>query len=74
MVEFPVEPKLAKMLLVSQDFGCSVEILTIAAMLQVLCWYLGLPDNFLLLQCLSFVAGGPRHRQLTWARGNLLRH
>ncbi|CAB3982885.1 probable ATP-dependent RNA helicase DHX35 [Paramuricea clavata] len=35
MAEFPLEPMLAKMLLVSGEFGCSEEILSIAAMLQI---------------------------------------
>eukprot|EP01056_Protomagalhaensia_sp_Gyna25_P006027 Protomagalhaensia_sp_Gyna_25__6026@NODE_949_length_2363_cov_9_684165_g754_i0_p1_GENE_NODE_949_length_2363_cov_9_684165_g754_i0NODE_949_length_2363_cov_9_684165_g754_i0_p1_ORF_typecomplete_len308_score56_74HA2/PF04408_23/3_5e34OB_NTP_bind/PF07717_16/9_1e28_NODE_949_length_2363_cov_9_684165_g754_i06641587 len=35
MAEFPMEPQLGKMLLVAVDFGCSDEIITITAMLQV---------------------------------------
>ncbi|XP_069179733.1 probable ATP-dependent RNA helicase DHX35 isoform X5 [Procambarus clarkii] len=35
MAEFPLPPQLAKILLVSGDFGCSQEILSILAMLQV---------------------------------------
>lgn len=35
MAEFPLDPKFSKMLLVSSDFGCSEEMLTITAMLQV---------------------------------------
>ncbi|KAK8741612.1 hypothetical protein OTU49_002300 [Cherax quadricarinatus] len=35
MAEFPLPPQLAKILLVSGDFGCSQEILSIVAMLQV---------------------------------------
>ena len=35
MAEFPLIPSFSKMLLVSEQFGCSEEILTIAAMLQV---------------------------------------
>ncbi|XP_027198576.2 putative ATP-dependent RNA helicase DHX35 [Dermatophagoides pteronyssinus] len=35
MAEFPLNPTFSKMLLVSEDFGCSEEILTIASMLQV---------------------------------------
>lgn len=35
MAEFPLHPMFAKMLLVSAEFGCSEEALTIAAMLQV---------------------------------------
>lgn len=32
MAEFPLEPSLSKMLIVSHDLGCSEEILTIVAM------------------------------------------
>ena len=35
MAEFPLEPNLSKMLLLSVDLGCSDEILTITAMLSV---------------------------------------
>ncbi|KAJ6607255.1 P-loop containing nucleoside triphosphate hydrolase protein [Mycena sp. CBHHK59/15] len=35
MVEFPLEPQLAKMLIISPEFKCSNEILTITAMLSV---------------------------------------
>jgi len=35
MAEFPLEPQLAKMLIVSVDLGCSEEILTVVAMLSV---------------------------------------
>ena len=35
MAEFPLDPQLAKMLIVSPDFRCSNEILSIAAMLSV---------------------------------------
>lgn len=35
MAEFPLNPTFSKMLLVSEDFGFSEEILTIASMLQV---------------------------------------
>ena len=35
MAEFPLEPPLSKMLIASVDLGCSEEILTIIAMLQV---------------------------------------
>lgn len=33
--EFPVEPRLSKVLLASFDFHCTEEVLTIVAMLQV---------------------------------------
>ncbi|KAJ3331053.1 DEAH-box ATP-dependent RNA helicase prp22 [Gonapodya sp. JEL0774] len=40
MAEFPLEPPLAKMLIMSVDIGCSDEILTIVAMLSVQnIWY-----------------------------------
>uniref|UniRef100_A0A7S2Y0U7 RNA helicase n=1 Tax=Fibrocapsa japonica TaxID=94617 RepID=A0A7S2Y0U7_9STRA len=35
MAEFPLEPQLSKMLIISVDLGCSEEILTIVAMLSV---------------------------------------
>lgn len=35
MAEFPLNPMFAKMLLSSEQFGCSVEALTIAAMMQI---------------------------------------
>ena len=35
MAEFPLEPQLSKMLIVSVDLGCSEEILTLVAMLSV---------------------------------------
>lgn len=35
MAEFPLDPKFARMLLMSESFGCSEEVLTIAAMMQV---------------------------------------
>lgn len=35
MAEFPLEPPLSKMLILSVDLGCSEEILTIVAMLSV---------------------------------------
>ena len=35
MAEFPLEPSLSKMLILSVDLGCSEEILTITAMLSV---------------------------------------
>jgi ATP-dependent RNA helicase DHX8/PRP22 len=35
MAEFPLEPSLSKMLIVSSELGCSDEILTIVAMLSV---------------------------------------
>lgn len=35
MAGFPLEPNLAKMLIISEKLGCSEEILTIVAMLSV---------------------------------------
>jgi pre-mRNA-splicing factor ATP-dependent RNA helicase DHX15/PRP43 len=35
MAEFPLDPQLAKMLIVSPEFNCSNEILSLAAMLSV---------------------------------------
>eukprot|EP01127_Copromyxa_protea_P017583 TRINITY_DN5380_c0_g1_i1.p1 TRINITY_DN5380_c0_g1~~TRINITY_DN5380_c0_g1_i1.p1 ORF type:complete len:1028 (-),score=194.31 TRINITY_DN5380_c0_g1_i1:35-3118(-) len=35
MAEFPLEPQLSKMLIASEQYGCSEEILTICAMLSV---------------------------------------
>lgn len=35
MAEFPLSPMFAKMLLESGNFGCSKEIVTIAAMMQI---------------------------------------
>lgn len=35
MVEFPLDPTLSKMLIMSEDMGCSDEVLTIVSMLSV---------------------------------------
>jgi pre-mRNA-splicing factor ATP-dependent RNA helicase DHX38/PRP16 len=35
MSDYPMEPSLAKMLLVSVDYGCASEVLTIVSMLSV---------------------------------------
>jgi pre-mRNA-splicing factor ATP-dependent RNA helicase DHX38/PRP16 len=35
MVEFPLDPPLSKMLIMSEQFGCSIEVLTIVSMLSV---------------------------------------
>jgi len=35
MAEFPMDPQLSKMLIVSASYGCSTEVLSIAAMLQI---------------------------------------
>ncbi len=35
MVEFPLDPPLSKILIMSEKFGCSAEIITIVSMLSV---------------------------------------
>jgi pre-mRNA-splicing factor ATP-dependent RNA helicase DHX38/PRP16 len=35
MIQFPLDPALAKMLILSEDYGCSEEAVTIAAMLSI---------------------------------------
>lgn len=35
MVEFPLDPPLSKLLIISESLGCSEEILTIVSMLSV---------------------------------------
>jgi pre-mRNA-splicing factor ATP-dependent RNA helicase DHX38/PRP16 len=35
MAEFPLDPPLAKMLIIAEELGCSDEILTIVSMLSV---------------------------------------
>jgi pre-mRNA-splicing factor ATP-dependent RNA helicase DHX38/PRP16 len=35
MVEFPVDPALSKMLILSEEYKCSSEVLTIISMLSV---------------------------------------
>jgi pre-mRNA-splicing factor ATP-dependent RNA helicase DHX38/PRP16 len=35
MVEFPLDPPLSKMLIISAELNCSLEILTIVSMLSV---------------------------------------
>lgn len=35
MVEFPVDPPLSKMLILSEKYNCSAEILTIISMLSI---------------------------------------
>lgn len=35
MVEFPLDPSLSKMLIMSEKMGCSTEILTIVSMLSI---------------------------------------
>ena len=45
MVEFPLDPPLAKMLLVGAQFGCSNELLTIVSMLSVPSVFFRPPDR-----------------------------
>ena len=35
MVEFPIDPPLSKMLIVSEEYRCTEELLTIVSMLSV---------------------------------------
>ena len=35
MVEFPLDPPLSKMVIISEQFGCTDELLTIISMLSV---------------------------------------
>ncbi|KAJ3272979.1 DEAH-box RNA helicase prp16 [Terramyces sp. JEL0728] len=35
MAQFPLDPSLAKMLITAEDFGCTIEVLTIVSMLSV---------------------------------------
>jgi pre-mRNA-splicing factor ATP-dependent RNA helicase DHX38/PRP16 len=35
MVEFPLDPPLSKMVIISEQFGCTDELLTIVSMLSV---------------------------------------
>lgn len=35
MVEFPLDPTLAKMLIVGEEFGCASEVVTIVSMISV---------------------------------------
>eukprot|EP00890_Picochlorum_soloecismus_P002226 jgi/Picsp_1/3003/NSC_01225-R1_pre-mrna-splicing factor atp-dependent rna helicase prp16-like len=45
MVEFPLDPPLAKMLLVGEEMGCSNEVLTIVSMLSVPSVFFRPPDR-----------------------------
>lgn len=54
MVEFPLDPALSKMLIVSCDMGCSAEILIIVSMLSVpAIFYRPKVEN---VMCMSFIA------------------
>jgi pre-mRNA-splicing factor ATP-dependent RNA helicase DHX15/PRP43 len=48
MAEFPLDPQLSKMLIVSPEFQCSNEILSIAAMLS------GQPQQLPCSSCIVF--------------------
>lgn len=58
MAEFPLSPSFSKMLMVSEQFGCSEEILTITSILQV--------QNIF-----SLPGGGQRAQQARRAKHNL---
>lgn len=45
MAEFPLDPQLAKMLIISPEFKCSSEILTITSMLSGRSYYPCLGGN-----------------------------
>jgi pre-mRNA-splicing factor ATP-dependent RNA helicase DHX38/PRP16 len=45
MVEFPLDPPLAKMLLIGEEMGCSNEVLTIVSMLSVPSVFFRPPDR-----------------------------
>lgn len=45
MVEFPLDPPLAKMLLAGAELGCSAELLTIVSMLSVPSAFFRPPDR-----------------------------
>lgn len=45
MVEFPLDPPLAKMLLAGAELGCSSEVLTIVSMLSVPSVFFRPPDR-----------------------------
>ena len=45
MVEFPLDPPLAKMLLVGATMGCGAEVLTIVSMLSVPSVFFRPPDR-----------------------------
>jgi pre-mRNA-splicing factor ATP-dependent RNA helicase DHX38/PRP16 len=45
MVEFPLDPSLAKMLLMGAQLGCSNEVLTVVSMLSVPSVFFRPPDR-----------------------------
>ena len=49
MVEFPLDPSLSKMLIISEEMGCSLDILVIVSMLSVPSIFFRLDLNLFLL-------------------------
>ncbi|XP_062897219.1 probable ATP-dependent RNA helicase DHX35 [Mobula hypostoma] len=64
MAEFPLNPMFAKMLLESGNFGCSQEILTIAAMMQI--------QNVFVVPPNQKSAAAREHRKFAVAEGDHL--
>ncbi|XP_069740321.1 probable ATP-dependent RNA helicase DHX35 isoform X1 [Narcine bancroftii] len=64
MAEFPLSPMFAKMLLESGNFGCSQEILSIAAMMQI--------QNVLVVPPNQKSAAAREHRKFAVAEGDHL--
>uniref|UniRef100_A0A4W4FTD6 Probable ATP-dependent RNA helicase DHX35 n=1 Tax=Electrophorus electricus TaxID=8005 RepID=A0A4W4FTD6_ELEEL len=64
MAEFPLSPMFAKMLLESGNFGCSKEIVTIAAMMQIQNVFVALPNQK--------KAAAREHRKFSVAEGDHL--
>ena len=62
MAEFPLQPMYAKMLLSSEEFGCSEEILTITAMMQI--------QNVFLCPSKQKVAAGKSKRNFSVEEGD----
>lgn len=51
MVEFPLDPALSKMLIVSCDMGCSADILIIVSMLSVPAIFYRPKVNIMVVSC-----------------------
>ncbi|KAK3519482.1 hypothetical protein QTP70_031671 [Hemibagrus guttatus] len=64
MAEFPLSPMFAKMLLESGNFGCSKEIITIAAMMQI--------QNVFVVPSNQKKAAAREHRKFAVAEGDHL--
>ncbi|KAA8590966.1 hypothetical protein FQN60_001909 [Etheostoma spectabile] len=64
MAEFPLSPMFAKMLLESGNFGCSKEIVTIAAMMQI--------QNIFVVPSNQKKAAAREHRKFAVAEGDHL--